>query len=89
MAYGLMKVLGLLWTEILLSTMYGKDKARNEENLIQINSEEHEWMPANTMTSASNAYGSRSEQWKYDPSKLRRICMKTISHGDLFPLEQF
>ena len=71
-----MKVLGLLWTEILLSTMYGKDKARNEENLIQINSEEHEWMPVNTMTSASNAYGSRSKQWKYDPRELRRICMK-------------
>ena len=31
MAYGLMKVLGLLWTEILLSSMYEKDKTRNEK----------------------------------------------------------
>ena len=76
MAYGLRKVLGLLWTEILLSTVYGKDKTRNEKNLIQINSEEQEWMPVNTITSASKVYGSRSKQWKYDPSKLRRICMK-------------
>ena len=71
-----MKVLGLLWTKILLSTMYGKDKTRNEKNLIQINSEEQEWMPVNTITSASKAYCSRREQWKYDPSELRRICIK-------------
>ena len=76
MAYGLMKGLGLLWTEILLSTMYEKDKTRNEKNLIQINSEEQEWMPVNTMISASKGYCSTREQWKYDPSELRRICTK-------------
>ena len=47
-----------------------------KKNLIQINSEEQEWMPVNTMTSASKAYCSRREQWKYDPSELRRICTK-------------
>ena len=80
MAYGLMKVLGLLWTEVLLSTMYGKDKTRNEKNLIQINSEEQAWMPVNTMTSASKAYCRIREQWKYDPSELRRICT-TFKHN--------
>ena len=56
LAYGLMKVLGLLWTEILLSTMYGTEKIRNEKKLIQTNSEKQEWMPVNTMISASKAH---------------------------------
>ena len=74
MAYGLMKVLGLLWTEILLSTMYGKDKIRNRKNLIQTNSEKQEWKPVNTMISASKAHCRIRKQWKYDPSKLKGIC---------------
>ena len=73
MAYGLMKVLGLLWTEILLSITYGMEKIRNGKNLIQTNSEKREWMPVNTMISASKAHCRIRKQWKYDPSELRGI----------------
>ena len=78
-----MKVLGLLWTEILLSTMYGNDKIRNGKNLIQTNSEKQEWMPVNTMISASKAHCRIRKQWKYDPSKLRGICT-TFEHDKLW-----
>ena len=78
-----MKVLGLLWTEILLSTTYGKDKIRNGKNLIQINSKKQEWMPVNTMISASKAYCRIRKQWKYDPSELRGMCT-TFEHDRLW-----
>ena len=78
-----MKVLGLLWTEILLCTMYGKDKIRNGKNIIQTNSEKQEWMPVNTMISASKAHCRIRKQWKYDPSELRGICA-TFEHDKLW-----